>query len=849
MIKKDLKTKSNYNIYKKMTMTVRTMSNWKHPMDRFDDVSCSKLIKRLQRGDYNSKILLEVIRLDRNEYVRPYFDIDISDKDVESFDDVFYEKEKHLKKATDYIETLLGVDYGELAISESDYTDKISYHIVVNRAIKYEDMRALKKENKDDFKKHYFDLSPYGKTQRFRMVLTSKEGKHAPLVPITYADDLTKHFITAVDASTMKIISPYADEEEPAPKPDKKEKKPKKKQQKKEAVPVASNEPDIVTELVKILSPKRTDEYYDWIQVGMCLKSINNKYLSSWIEFSQRSDKFKEGECATKWDSFKPGSYTDRSLHYWAKHDSRRAYEDLLANFGGYLIYNALSGLDRDIAELAQSLFKPDWVFSNKIWYNFDGVRWKMYDSPVEIMVEFSRITRALTKYKTKRIMQIEEAGESKKQADVDEDIAEFTKTMNKVLARCKTTSAQKAILDQMSGLLKVENFESTLDINPKLIGFDDGIYDLQFGKFRKATPDDRVSISCNRTYKDTINVTDEDINDFNTSLTQIFTDDGIRQYMIDLYSTCLNGKSPQMFQINAGHNNTGGNGKGLLKQWTLQALGDYACEFNVGLLTQSASKITAANPEMAKLDRVRFAICCEPEQNAKLNGAIIKKMTGGDSLQCRKLYKNDDSFKAQFSLFMECNKKPAVDAEDGGIERRFRVCEFNSTFTDDDSKVNNTNVFPMDTTMYNAKKMNRFARVWLVMLLENHKKFVTPDGDFIEVPSPDIIKKVTNRYFNETNPFINFLEENIEPCNENNAITLQTLYKNYTMSEEYKNQSKRSRMSKKDCIDSLLKSPYAEFYHHSGSKTTTKCHPITRNTNTLGFHRFFIDEEAEDIF
>ena len=462
-------------------------------------------------------------------------------------------------------------------------------------------------------------------------------------------------------------------------------------------------------------------------------------------------------------------------------------------------------------------------------------------------MVEFSRVTKALNAYKRTHIDEIMAAGNAKKSADVEDEIKEFEEVVNRVIKRCKTSTAQEAILKQMAGILNIEKFESTLDVNPKLMGFEDGIYDLESATFRSATPDDRVSRSCGWSYGDMKQITDADRKEFDHALHQIFTDDSIKQYMIDLYSTCLNGKAPQMFQINAGHNNTGGNGKGLLKQWMLKALGQYGCEFNAGLLTQSAGKVSGTNTEMAKLNRVRFAICSEPEQNSQLNGAIIKKMTGGDEIQCRNLYSNNDSFVAQFTLFMECNKKPSVDTEDGGIHRRFRVCEFNSTFTDDTSKIDNKTVFDMDTTLYSQKKMERYSRVWLSKLLENHKKFVTKDGELVEVPEPDVIKQVTKKYFNDTNPFLNFLEENIERTEENVPLTIQVLYKNYTMSEEYKNQSKRARMTKKDCIDALVKSQYGDFFHHPGNKKLTKNHPGNRHSNTLGFHQFIRDEIDED--
>ena len=45
------------------------------------------------------------------------------------------------------------------------------------------------------------------------------------------------------------------------------------------------------------------DDYEDWTNVGMALHS-GGYNISLWIKWSQQSDKFKDGQCEAKWDSF-----------------------------------------------------------------------------------------------------------------------------------------------------------------------------------------------------------------------------------------------------------------------------------------------------------------------------------------------------------------------------------------------------------------------------------------------------------------------------------------------------------------------------------------------------------------
>lgn len=72
------------------------------------------------------------------------------------------------------------------------------------------------------------------------------------------------------------------------------------------------------------LKPHRADGYWDWLAVGMALKSISADLLVDWDEWSRQSAKFSDGECERKWRSFKGGNIGIGSLIHWAKEDGWR---------------------------------------------------------------------------------------------------------------------------------------------------------------------------------------------------------------------------------------------------------------------------------------------------------------------------------------------------------------------------------------------------------------------------------------------------------------------------------------------------------------------------------------------
>jgi len=52
-----------------------------------------------------------------------------------------------------------------------------------------------------------------------------------------------------------------------------------------------------------------TDDYDEWVKVGMALHSIgDDSLLSDWVQWSAASGKFKAGECEAKWSTFKSDS-------------------------------------------------------------------------------------------------------------------------------------------------------------------------------------------------------------------------------------------------------------------------------------------------------------------------------------------------------------------------------------------------------------------------------------------------------------------------------------------------------------------------------------------------------------
>lgn len=92
-------------------------------------------------------------------------------------------------------------------------------------------------------------------------------------------------------------------------------------------------------------------------------------------------------------------------------------------------------------------------------------------------------------------------------------------------------------------------NFIKMLDDKPNIIGFDNGVFDLDKGCFRKSKVDDYVSKSCGYMYKN-YNKDDQIIKNIDQYLDNIFGDVNTKNYICKYLASCLSGYNLRYIEI-----------------------------------------------------------------------------------------------------------------------------------------------------------------------------------------------------------------------------------------------------------------------------------------------------------
>lgn len=124
----------------------------------------------------------------------------------------------------------------------------------------------------------------------------------------------------------------------------------------------------------------------------------------------------------------------------------------------------------------------------------------------------------------------------------------------------------------------------------------------------------------------------------------------------------------------------TGNNGKTTFLMTLEAAFGDYAHQASPSLFLAHKN---AGGPRdgIAQLCGARFVVAVEPEEGRRLNVALVKWLTGGDTLCGQFMYKESFKFRPTHTPWLAANHKPAISETTEGIWRRIHLVPFVVSF------------------------------------------------------------------------------------------------------------------------------------------------------------------------
>lgn len=577
----------------------------------------------------------------------------------------------------------------------------------------------------------------------------------------------------------------------------------------------------LATKLANILSEERATEYESWRNVCYALKNTSpTKLLGAFHEFSKKSNKYDERACNKFWNDARCDGvgYTISSLYHWAKKDNLEEYKKIVREHVTDLFDEALSKTEYDVGKLVHGLYGSSFRCSNlkhDSWFEFQGHRWV----PVEQGYTLDqKISEELTKEFAK-ILSIYYDQLSRAEGTDKDKILKKTESVQILINKLKSHTFKKNVMSECKKKFFDPKFEARLDAKNELIGFNNGVYNLETGKFRDGTPDDYVMLSCGYDYNPNYTLEHEDVVGVINFFKQIQTEDNMRDYLCTLLSSYLDGSAKdQKFIIWTG---IGSNGKSTCVEFFQSAFGEYCGVLPITVLTSKRAKSGAATPELASMRGIRFAVFQEPEHDDVIYVGLMKELSGCDKITARGLFKDPIVFKPQFKLLLTCNKLPHIPSQDFGTWRRLRVTPWESEFVD--GKPAHPKQFKKDKELSGKFEQWKGALMWYLL---TYYYPIYKKGNMIE---PEKVTQFTNKYQRQNDIIFEFMDAYMEKTDDvNNTILVLDFYSRL---KDWYNQSYANKCAKtkKDIVAYLEEKGYIikdEYIHKLKFKELKKNPP-----------------------
>lgn len=730
-----------------------------------------------------------------NKPVKLFFDIDIPLRLAPLQKEALQNQiiEKTIEKLTFFYD-VDNVNYDDFAIIDSSgYVRKnnqdnykTSFHVVLTRKICFTNPKTLKLfinkafvEDNECNNSLHIDFGVYG-PKCLRMPLSTKRGQERYLT-IKTEHTLKECLVTCIETSGEFIFL------------NKITKNTKKTSQNSiHSTNITSNQVtdnEFFIRCIDILPSSLAEDYEKWIDIGIKL-FLAGASEHHWHIFSRKSNKYNYNETKKKWYSFTNCKGSTYSFFILVSKYDPELVEEIksksISNIGMY---------DNEISRTLWHLYNDEHVFSCGDWYYYNGLRWivdtnRTYISR-KIMVDFHQRldTAIMSHFNNNNDNETEKLG--KDEFDQRLRIFNHVKLRTQSGRMGNDWHALNVVFDQ-------PDFKESLDTKKHLIGFENGVYDLNTYEFRLSNKDDMITMSVRYKFDETFDDDTPEVRETMSLLMSLFPDETVLEYTLCFLSSAISGHVKEElihFWTGLSNSQTGANGKSTVVSLMLNSLGDYATGGHSSIITSQREYAYSSNPALMALKNKRFVTFQEIENERTINMSVVKGMTGNDLVTGRQLYQQQETFVPHWHIVVCANALPPVSSDDGGTRRRIRNIPFDSKYVEnpqDPKWKNMKNIYKIDYEL--KERIKNYKMAMMYILIKYHIKY-NNNG----LPLCERILLHTDQYFKETNPIDNFIKDFIVK-DEEGVLSLNSVINALKIrKDEYNIKTKNTKLLEKD--------------------------------------------------
>lgn len=331
-------------------------------------------------------------------------------------------------------------------------------------------------------------------------------------------------------------------------------------------------------------------------------------------------------------------------------------------------LLSAVKSTDQGLALVYHRIFGSDvrYIHDNGKWYLWNGSRWvsDAKQEICEIAMQVSAILRECAEEWT---------------ISTEEDVTK-KRELEKLAKKSESKHSIENALKLLASFSDIAMLDKEFNTNPYLFSVSNGIVDLRTGQLLKTNKEQYISLASPVAFdanaacptwlsflSEACDGNEELVKFLQRAVGYSLTGDTKEEKMFILYGPTQTGKTTFLETVKA-------------------LMGDYGMATDISTFVASPYVTpNSARGDIVDIARARYVCATEGEGEQKFATALLKRLTGRDTISARKLYREAVEIKPLCKIFLGTNALPQINPTEEALWRRLCCIPFFHQVSDDD--------------------------------------------------------------------------------------------------------------------------------------------------------------------
>lgn len=409
-------------------------------------------------------------------------------------------------------------------------------------------------------------------------------------------------------------------------------------------------------------------------------------------------------------------------------------------------------GSDLGNAKLLEKYVGQDVLYVNEVgWVVYSDGRWKFDDGLI-----YNRFTDIMNEQRHQYAEAANRAGDKGSEKELRSREQHFVQATNNRTIKNSIEVAQS--LRSFSS--EIQHFDN--GVTGHLLNFENGTVDLRTGVLHPHSRNDFITKICPAPYD-----VEAKAPFWEETLNKIFGND---QEMMDYVQLMLGASvmgSQDARMIFIAYGRKGKNGKSTVFEALATVLGDYADHAELKMLASTdTGNLTELTTRM-RIRGARFVFSSEMAASDQVDANMIKRLTGGDTISARAMFKGTVTFRPVCSIWLRTNKLPTIRGADGAFWDRICIIPFDHQFVGAEQ-------LDMEVVIGRLRDEAPGILTWLV---KGAVRWNQRDGAYAV---PKRVQELRDMYMSDTDNFADFMSEAVVES-EGSEVKIALLHRSYS--------------------------------------------------------------------